>query len=124
MPRRIPCCAYCGGRLTRKRGATQHIFHDLPGKPAVGWHSLGRDECYAQDKLSKRLCQMTPGAAMAALLEIESRGPGRVVANKDWLRLVTSEHFKPVPAADSPTGPDRLPRENRDERVTFASALK
>jgi hypothetical protein len=103
MPRRRPCCAYCGGPLTRKRGATQYIFHDLPGKPAVGWHSFGRDECYAQDELSKRLCQKTPCAAIAALREIEARGPGRLVANKIWLRLVTSEQAEAVPAVASPT---------------------
>lgn len=108
MPRRRPCCAYCGGALTQKRGSTQYMFRGLPGKPAIGWHGLGPDECYAQDELSKGLVHMTPAAAIAALHAIEARGPGRVVANKTWLRLVTSEEAEVVPAAASPTDPRSL----------------
>ncbi len=112
MPRRKPHCAFCGERLTPKRRATLYSFLELPGKPTIGWHGLGNGECYEQDELSHGLCRMTPDALVAVLREIEARGPGRVVANKDWLRLVTSEQAEAESAGVSPTGSDRLPGEN------------
>lgn len=122
MPRRKPCCAYCGEKLTRTSGAVLHQFYGLPGKPAVGWHWLGANDCQAHDHLSTELFRTTDDEVMAVLREIESRGPGRLIANTAWQRLVTTEAAR-VPAAASPSDTDYAPRQNGNGRATFASQV-
>ena len=80
MSRRIPNCAYCGRPLKDM----DHVLRHLPalaGKPEVGWHTEG---CFEQDELYLQFHAKHAIALAKQLKTIESRGPGRLVANKDW----------------------------------------
>jgi hypothetical protein len=100
-----------------------HQFFGLPGKPEVGWHWLGANDCQAHDHLSTELCRMTDDEVMAVLREIESRGPGRLIANSAWQRLVTSEAAELVPAVASPSDTHSAARQTGNGRTTFASQM-
>jgi hypothetical protein len=63
-------------------------FPDLAGKPEVGWHA---DGCIEQDELYMQFPAKHAIALAKQLQTIESRGPGRLVANKDWDRSKTAD---------------------------------
>jgi hypothetical protein len=86
MARRIPNCAYCGKPLKD----TDHVLRQFPalaGKPEVGWHS---DGCFEEDNLYPTFPAQHAIALARQLQAIESRGPGRLVANKEWERSKTA----------------------------------
>ncbi len=82
MPRRIPTCAYCG-RPLKDMDHMLRYFPNLAGKPEVGWHT---DGCYEQDALYLQFPAKHAIALAKQLQTIESRGSGRLAANKDWER--------------------------------------
>jgi hypothetical protein len=67
-----------------------YILRQLPsvaGKPEVGWHASDPHACVAADELYSRFPAAHGIALIRQLQAIEARGPGRLVANKQWARL-------------------------------------
>ena len=87
MATRIPNCAYCGKPL-KDLDHMLRYFPDLAGKPEVGWHAAG---CIEKDELYPLFPAKHAIALAKQLQTIESRGPGRLVANKDWERSKTAD---------------------------------
>ena len=85
MSRRKPKCAYCGEPLVDDYMLRQ--FPSVAGKPEVGWHASAALPCTEADELYRKF-PATHGIALIRQLQaIEARGPGRLVANKEWTRL-------------------------------------
>jgi hypothetical protein len=64
---------------------------DLPGKPEVGWHTFDSGNCAEADPLKAHFPARDRNTLVRQLREIEARGPGRLVTNKGWFRVVDSE---------------------------------
>ena len=90
MPRRAPKCAYCGESLN-DQDCFRWMSPNLPGKPEVGWHTFDSGDCTEADPLKAYFPADGRKTLIQQLREIEARGPGRLVANKGWLRVVDSE---------------------------------
>ena len=86
MSRRTPNCAYCGKPL-KDTDCYLRYFPSLAGKPEVGWHAFGADSCVDRDELVQAFPARNAITLVQQLQAIESRGPGRLVANKEWQRL-------------------------------------
>lgn len=85
MPRRpLPNCAHCGEPL-RGRANIRYGWDMLPGRPEIGWHA-GDAPCWDQDERARTVGG--PAARLAAVAEIEARGPGRVVRSAASRRRV------------------------------------
>ena len=87
MARRLPNCAYCGESL-KDADCFQWMSPVLAGKPEVGWHTPG---CAEQDPIRAGFPAPDRKALIRQLRTIEGRGPGRLVANKGWLKVVSSD---------------------------------
>jgi hypothetical protein len=62
-------------------------FPSVAGKPEVGWHASAALPCTEADELYRQF-PATHGIALIRQLQaIEARGPGRLVANKEWTPL-------------------------------------
>ena len=74
MPRPIPRCALCGGKLTYKDRVT--VRFNLKGRPEIGWHI----ECAKKDMISPFGDDDPYEDERSELLKkIEERGEDRVI---------------------------------------------
>lgn len=88
MSRRVPTCAWCGGRL-RGDASIRVQYRSLPGSPEVGWHATTPTGCWTQDALFDQIVRdrddLLPNDGVAGLIrEIQARGADRVSAGKRW----------------------------------------
>ena len=90
MGRRAPNCAYCGEPLGGV-DSFRWMSPDLPGKPEVGWHCFASGDCSELDGIRAAFPARDRRELVRQLRLIEGRGPGRVVANKGWLRILATE---------------------------------
>lgn len=90
MARRTPNCAYCGEPLNDS-DCFRWMSPTLPGKPEVGWHCFDSGKCDVVDSLRANFPAKHRKTLIQQLREIEARGPGRLVANKGWLRVLRTE---------------------------------
>lgn len=99
MSRRLPTCAWCGGRL---RGAQVRLHMSAyPGSPQVGWHADiegvnrrrgGLLRCASEDPLFILIMQIDDACHSRALdiaRKIYKRGADRVSATRRW-----AEHLR------------------------------
>lgn len=79
MKRKLPLCAWCGKTLVRK-GRILLEYEDLPGRPAVGWHSGKSGECANDDPCLHAMVSRfdSDDGETNAFAVIEARGPGRI----------------------------------------------
>ena len=92
MSRKLPLCAKCGGSLTG-RAQLRVMYEAVPGKPEIGWHGETASGC-TKDPLFKvcmedlrkdaKRSKHTDKILRALLNQINARGTGRVVANKNY----------------------------------------
>ena len=85
MSRRKPTCAYCGEPLGDEYMLRQ--FPSVAGKPEVGWHASDTLQCVNADELYGKFPAAHGIALIRQLQAIEARGPGRLVANREWAKL-------------------------------------
>jgi hypothetical protein len=84
----LPVCAHCGASLVRKaRVLIQYTM--LPGKPLVGWCGGEGEQkpCATLDKLAEYVLERVRApewSAEAIVRDIQSRGPGKVIAGSKW----------------------------------------
>jgi hypothetical protein len=63
----------------------------LPGNPEVGWHWSTSGDCSEVDAIRAAFPAKNRRELVRQLRIIEARGPGRLVANKGWLRILEAE---------------------------------
>lgn len=90
MTRPIPKCAHCGKPL---RGGGGEGFirstYNFPGTPTVGWHGFESGSCMVEDPIYTAMLRKGDDDLIGDLKTIESRGPGRLVAGKNWAKVAT-----------------------------------
>ena len=62
-------------------------FPKVAGKPEVGWHASDTLRCVDADEIYSKFPAADAITLIRQLQTIEARGPGRLVANKEWARL-------------------------------------
>ena len=97
----LPKCAYCGTEFSEVNRSTRMIlyctFDELPGKPRVAWHWYFDEpghtcSCYNRE-IDAKLIKETYGD-VAAIINIMSRGKGRVLASRAWGEFIKKQDIK------------------------------
>lgn len=83
--KRIPNCAHCGKTLKNK-ARTILEFKGIPGKPWLGWHDAESGSCFDDDPIREHFTNRESRTRRVEdlLMEVSTRGPGRVIAGKAW----------------------------------------
>jgi len=88
----LPCicrldgdCA--GDRVEPVQNFIRRQFPNIAGKPDVGRYASDAISCADEDGVAGKFSAADAIALIRQLQAIEARGPGRLVANKEWVRL-------------------------------------
>jgi len=90
MVKKLPLCAFCGETLRNGFSSMQLKFNGVPGTPVVGWHLHGLNgkdgSCFEKEFEASLTAQAKSvgNRILPILCEIDARGPGRVIAGKEW----------------------------------------